>query len=201
MKRTILIITAVIACFVLAGVGWGYFVEEETRIVLSKAEEMRAWYASRLRIHIGGGGLAMLLGVGLMITANRSRWLKIHRWLGRGYALVILISGVAGLMIAPYAIGGWVSALGLLSLGVLWLLTTGATVFYALRGQLERHRYLAILSLALTFSAFTLRLFLLIPMITELPFVSVYKFSVWASWIINLSLALWLTKPINSQVD
>ncbi len=120
----------------------------------------------------------------------RQTRLKLHRWMGRAYGVAILISGVAGLIIAPYAATGTVAAVGFFLLSVAWLITTGLAIWHAMNHRISDHRRWIIRSAALTFAAVTLRL--------QLPlgevfwgFETAYPYIAWLCWLPNLVFAEW----------
>lgn len=189
MKKHGLLLSMIVTTTVITALSWHYFNSNNAGILRSKPGEVMIWLPTLLRIHIGAGMTAMAVGAGLVFSRNGRPVL--HRTLGRTYALAVLVSGLAGLIVAPWALGGWVSGLGFTGLALAWLYFTGRSMLLAVRGDLPGHRRAVVFSLALTYSALTFRLFLLIPMLTDLPFFPVYRFGSWASWILQLGVAAW----------
>ncbi len=200
MKNSILLICMITITLLISFLSWHYFGSDAAGILKGKPDAVMNWLPTILRIHIGGGMLAMASGAALKYTSLRSERIAAHRWLGRFYALSILVSGTMGACIAPWSIGGAVTAFGFLSLVGLWWYFTFRSVALAMKGDVVGHRRAASFSLALTYSSLTFRLFLLFPLLTSLPFVPVYQFGSWACWIINLSLvALFLRKKTTTN--
>lgn len=140
-------------------------------------------------IHFFAGGLALML-VPLQLSQRiRRRSLRVHRTLGMLYALLVLIGGLSGLVMAFSATGGPVAQTGFALLALAWLLTTSLGVVHAVRGNLAAHRRWISRSMALTAGAITLRVFLGVGLgVFHLPFLTVYVFASWMSWILNLIL-------------
>ena len=188
MKDRLLLIGMVAITLLISALSWHYFGDDAAGILSGKPDSVKHWLPLVLRVHIAFGMLAMASGAALWFTSRKPGRYPIHRWLGRFYALSILISGTGAAIIAPYAIGGLVSTMGFLSLGIAWWYFTARSVQLAMTGDIQRHRKAASYSLALTYSSFTFRLFLLIPLLTNVPFVPLYRVDTWISWMINLGL-------------
>lgn len=190
MKNLILFVALSIITVVLSVMSWHYFGSDDAGILLRKPEEVKSWLPFVLRIHIGGGMLAMACGAFLVLSSKRAGLIKWHRWLGRLYTVAVFLSGLAGAIIAPHAIGGIISALGLGSLSLAWMYSTGLAAHSAIKGDWATHHKSTTYSLALTFSSLTFRLVLLFAFL-GIPFVSVYRTSCWVSWILHLGFAAW----------
>ncbi|MFC3194031.1 DUF2306 domain-containing protein [Marinicella sediminis] len=140
-------------------------------------------------LHFYASGLALLLIPLQLSRLIRKRWLSFHRYLGVVYALAVLTGGVAGLVMAFNASGGWVARLGFTSLAVLWLGTTTLAVKCAIERNITRHQVWIYRSMALTSGAITLRLFLGLGLgVFQLPFLTVYVPTSWLSWMLNLAI-------------
>jgi hypothetical protein len=138
--------------------------------------------------HITGGVLALGLGPFQFLTKLRTRWPKVHRWMGRFYLVGILLGGTAGLYMAFYAYAGLAASLGFASLAILWLFT-GYMAYTTIRaGDTVRHREWIIRNFALTFAAVTLRLWMF-PLSMVLGEVTGYEVTAWVCWIPNLVIA------------
>jgi uncharacterized membrane protein len=143
--------------------------------------------------HVLGGGAALLIG-GLQFSSRvRRRAPTLHRWLGRGYLVVVLFGAIGGAALATIATGGLVARVGFFLLAALWLLS-GAAAYLAIRaGDVDRHRRWMVRNFALTFAAVTLRVHL--PILTAgfgVPFESAYPVVAWLAWVPNLVVAEWL---------
>lgn len=179
-----------------------YLVADNFRVLQGKEITSSTWYLFTFRTHITLGILAMLLGIFQLSQQIRAKAIKVHRVIGYAYVTAIYLSGIAGLAIAQFAMGGLVSRVGFSILALLWLSTTYQTMRYAIKKNVKQHQKWAYRSYALTFSAITQRMFLLIPLLTDIGFMPIYRLSAWLPWIINLSIAqwLWVKKNRNKQV-
>ncbi|MEV7117070.1 DUF2306 domain-containing protein [Kitasatospora griseola] len=142
-----------------------------------------------LLLHIGGGIVALVVGLPQFLPGLRARRPAVHRWTGRLYALAALAMGIGGLLIAPRALFPPFSPLGFAALDLLTLTTTALGVARARAGRIAEHRRWMLRSYALMFAAVTFRLWLFVVGLTGLPFGVVYASGAWASWMINLAVA------------
>jgi uncharacterized membrane protein len=122
---------------------------------------------SAFYLHIGFGGLALLLSPFQFATRLRTRAPRVHRAIGRTILVSIAIAGVGGLILAPHNLAGPVGTVGFGLLAVLWV-TFAATAFRAIRrGDVDTHRRWMIRTFALTYAAVTLRLWLFVLMVIQ----------------------------------
>lgn len=145
--------------------------------------------------HFFGAGMALLLAPLQLSGWLRQRWPSVHRTIGWLYVAVVLIGGLAGLALAPRAQGGWPTGTGFALLGLCWLISTVIAVRFAVLRKFELHRRWMLRSVALTFSAVTLRLYLGFGLgVLRLDFAIVYLAAAWLCWTLNLlaiELYLW----------
>jgi uncharacterized membrane protein len=155
--------------------------------------EQRAVYLahnSAIIAHIAGSLVATLIGPFQFLVRSRAgRWLHVHRWLGRGYLLGVLIGGAAGLYMATLAYGGWSNRLGFAILAALWLYTGWMAYTRIRAGNIDSHRAWMIRNYALTFAAVTLRLWQGVFQASGLSFDAGYAIVAWLSWLPNLVVA------------
>jgi uncharacterized membrane protein len=155
---------------------------------------------SAFYLHIGFGGLALLLSPFQFATRLRARAPSVHRAVGRVVLGSIAIAGTAALVLAPHSIAGLVGTLGFGLLAVLWLtFATGA--FRAIRRRdVAGHRRLVVRTFALTYAAVTLRLWLgvliavqsgLAGVDPDVAFDRAYLLVPFLSWVPNLLVAEW----------
>jgi len=181
-----------LSCLLIALASWRFLllgVELSMPFVAYHAlERPLAFYA-----HVGLAPVALMLLPFQFWQGLRQRRPDLHRWLGRGYGLAILVSGLGGLVLAIGSTSGAVAALGFGLLALLWLGTTGRGIWLAMQGRIAEHRVWMIRSGALTFAAVTLRLYLPFLFATlgeELG----YSLVAWACWVPNMLLAEWLLR-------
>jgi len=187
MKKMLLTISLYGLTLVVLYLALPYFTKPVSGI-LEFGPDRPTWFPGLLRLHIATGGLAMLTGLFLLAPAVRQRRMRAHRAAGFFYILIVLISGISGLLIAPFSLAGWVSAGGFSVLAVLWVGTTVLAVRAAVQGRIVDHRRWVSYSLALTYSSITFRLFLLVFLATSAPFLTFYGYASWWCWLLNIGV-------------
>jgi uncharacterized membrane protein len=153
---------------------------------------------SAFYLHIGFGGLALLLSPFQFATRLRTRAPRVHRAIGRTVLVSIAIAGLGGLILAPHSLAGPVGTVGFGLLAVLWV-TFAATAFRAIRrGDVDTHRRWMIRTFALTYAAVTLRLWLFVLMVIQTDLAGVdpqtaferaYLIVPFLAWVPNLLVA------------
>lgn len=141
-----------------------------------------------LMLHVAGAATALLVGGFQFLPALRRRR-AVHRWMGRVYAAGCIGGGAAGLILAVGTTAGPVAAWGFGLLAVAWLYTTSQGWLSARGRRFDEHRAWMIRSFALTFGAVTLRIYLPISQVAEIPFQVAYPAIAWLAWVPNLALA------------
>ncbi|WP_370120675.1 DUF2306 domain-containing protein [Streptacidiphilus sp. MAP12-33] len=148
-----------------------------------------------LAVHISGAVVAMATGPWQFSGRLRRRRPRLHRRLGVAYLLGCLVAGIGALLLAPIAYGGPVAGLGFAALAVAWLVTGAIGLRMILRRRVADHRRWMLRSFALTFAAVMLRLMLGVAGALHLDFRASYQAVAWLSWLPNLILAWWFTRP------
>ena len=160
--------------------------------------EQRAVYMAHITMlimHIVGAMLAILIGPFQFLPGIRKgRWLKVHRWLGRTYLLSVLVGGIGGLYMAPFAYGGIISRLGFGALAILWLYSAYRAYRHIRNKELEAHRHWMIRNYALTFAGVMLRLWVPISGAVGIDFNTAYVMIGWMCWVPNLLVAEWIIR-------
>lgn len=150
---------------------------------------MLPWYA---HAHFLASGTALLVG-GFQFSARlrRSRP-ALHRWIGRGYLLAVLVGSIGGMGLAMISHGGPPTHVAFSLLSALWLYS-GLQAYRAIRdGDVAEHRRWMIRNFSLTFAAVTLRIELgLLIEAVGWTFDEAYVTVAWLSWVGNLLLAEW----------
>ena len=152
-------------------------------------ESRWAFYA-----HILLAPVALALAPFQLWRSLRTRRPVLHRWLGRTYGVMVFLAGAGGLIMAMGTRAGPIGAMGFGFLAVVWVGATGWGILQARAGHIAAHRRWMIRSVALSFSAVTLRLYLLIPAATGIDPVLAYQVIAWACWVPNLIVAEWLMR-------
>ena len=145
--------------------------------------------------HISFGGLALLTGWSQFSKRIRTKNLQLHKNLGKTYVISAFISGICAVYIGFFATGGFISSLGFILLGLIWLFTTGKAYFAIKQKDLSLHQGMMIYSYAACFAAVTLRIWL--PLLTMAfgEFLIAYKIVAWLCWVPNMIFAhLWVRR-------
>ena len=164
-------------------------VDMSERFLATKSEELLGsvlWNIAFYQ-HILFGGITLLVGWSQFLERFRNKYLKLHRNIGKGYFIAVLLSGTAGLYLSFFATTGWYASLGFGMLAVFWLYTTWRA-YHAIRAkQIEDHKHWMIRSYALTFAAVTLRLWMPIFLgLLRIDFLIAYPIISWICWVPNL---------------
>jgi len=142
--------------------------------------------------HLIAGPLALLLAPFQLWRGLRTRFPALHRWMGRTYAVSILIAAAGSLAMLPHFTGSAFAGAGFAALAVLWVVFTVLGVVRARAGDIAAHRRWILRSVALTFAAVTLRIIMPFLMIAGWSLEETYLVTAWASWLINLAvLEVW----------
>ena len=143
-------------------------------------------------LHLGGSGVALAMGAFQLNTRLRSRFIHVHRWMGRTYVIGVLLGGLAALALATRSQAGLPTHVGFGLLAALWLFTTTMAYRYIRGGNQALHRRWMIRSYALTFAAVTLRIYLPLSQVAGIPFDPAYQTISWLCWVPNLIVAEWI---------
>lgn len=149
--------------------------------------------------HFLGGAVALAVGTFQLNSRIRARFIAIHRWLGRTYVLAVAAGGVASLVLAVNSSAGPIAQAGFGLLGVCWLVSTFNAYRYIRRADVGAHRNWMIRSYALTLAAVTLRVYLPLSVIADVPFTTAYLVIAWLSWVPNLLVAEWFVRSGRSS--
>ena len=149
-------------------------------------------YRTGFYLHVILGLVALLSGPLQFSPGMRSKKPGYHRMAGKVYVAAFLISGLAGLCIAQFATGGWITRLGFSGLAIAWLYTTSRAYFHIRRRQIDLHKRWMFRSYALTFAAATLRIYLGIMIAGGVAFLVAYQIVSWACWVPNLIAVEWI---------
>ena len=99
-----------------------FFIDRNFGLLSSKSKELLANVAwnTAFYIHIIAGGLALLVGWVQFNAKMRTQYVQLHRQIGKGYVIAVLLSAVAGFYIALFATGGIIPSVGFMCLAVVW---------------------------------------------------------------------------------
>jgi len=148
-----------------------------------------------LYIHPFTGGLALLVGPFQFWKWSRNKHRNIHRWLGRIYLFLgIFPASITGFIVAQNTVAGLTGQIGFSLLAILWFFTGAMALRTILQGDTQSHRVWMIRNFSLTFAAVTLRLWIPILIMAQLPsgidpelaFSNAYQAVPWLAWVPNL---------------
>ena len=110
--------------------------------------------------HLAAGAIVLLLGPVQFVTAVRSRWPGVHRWIGRLYVLTCGLAGLGGLVFIATqgTIGGTVMNAGFGLYGALMVLASVQAWRYAAARSFDLHRAWAIRLFALAIGSWLYRM-------------------------------------------
>jgi uncharacterized membrane protein len=149
--------------------------------------------------HIFASATALLLGPVQFSSRVRVRWPGLHRVVGRVYlGLAVPIGGLAGLYLSGFAFGGITTTLGFGLLAVVWLYTALRGYVTARARDFAAHSRWMVRNYSLTFAAVTLRLYLPVSQVLEVPFDLSYQLISWLCWVPNLMIGECLIRVLRS---
>lgn len=132
-----------------------------SRMNLSAGVDVYAMHPLLVRLHVGGGIVALVLGLFQFPAGLRVSRPGLHRVVGRLYLASILLSGSLGLPLAFLSIDSYRPALVGPSFGILavvWLFVSAMAFQRARERRFDQHRAWMLRSYSLTFAAVTVRL-------------------------------------------
>lgn len=176
-----------------------YFQSDSAGILKRKEIAERLWYLLTFRTHIFLGLVAISIGPFQFLKKIRINYKTVHKVIGYIYTISVFLSGLSGLIIAQFAMGGWITTIGFSILSLMWIYTIVKAITFIKDGDILQHKKWIYLSYGLTFAAITQRTLLLIPLLTEIPFIPIYQLSAWLPSLINLSIAYFLFKRSNLE--
>ncbi len=104
--------------------------------------------------HVSGGLLALLIGPFQFWEGFRTKYLKVHRSLGKVYLIAILIGALSSTYLAwnTALLVHWTWALALQVLAFVWIVTAGMAFISVKRGKIQQHKEWMIRSYVVTFA-------------------------------------------------
>jgi uncharacterized membrane protein len=144
--------------------------------------------------HVLAGGIFLSFAPLQFSTSIRQRYVRLHRWSGRILLFTVVASVLPGLyfgVFIPY--GGRAEAVAVAAVGGLLIIAICRGVLAIRRGQVARHREWMTRVFALALAISTTRVvgipldLALTPAGVRPP--TVFVLSVWAGWVITLSIA------------
>lgn len=138
--------------------------------------------------HIAFSLIVLFTGAFQFIKVDSMRIKKVHRSLGKIYVFTVLIvSAPSGLIMAFYANGGIIAKISFVITAILWWIFTFRAFRFIIKKEIALHQKNMLRSYALTLSAITLRIYVLVlPYFIHLYGKEMYATVAWLSWIPNL---------------
>ncbi len=152
-------------------------------------------------IHIIWGGIALLIGWIQFSKPFRNKYLTVHKTIGKIYIVSVLLSSIAGMYIAFYATGGWITTLAFVTLDIIWFYSTLAAFAAIKKGNIARHQHLMIYSYAATFGAVTLRIWLPLATLILGSFFKAYPIAAWLAFVPNMVVAYFIVRKRTIQIN
>jgi hypothetical protein len=184
-RQKFLVLTAptVLALWFLNTFAFRYLSADPSRLGIFLPR--RQW----LYVHVVFGAIALLAGpIQLWIGLNRKHK-RFHRWLGVTYVISVVASCTAAFYLAFHTDYGWVFAMGLVSMGLAWLISTGLAIFAIYKRLIDHHREWMIRSYVVTFSFVTFRIVLIVLNIVNVgTTLEQLTAAAWVSWSVPLML-------------
>lgn len=158
-----------------------------------------------LVVHVVCAGLALLIGPVQFSARLRARAPRVHRVVGRVYVFAGILPGaLAGIVVAVLTTAGPLAAISFVLIDVIWVGTVVAGVRAARQRRYADHRRWMTRNFAMTFAAVTLRSWLAVLILVQLPlrtsvyhgdfdalFHVAYVSSSWLAWVPNLLFIEW----------
>ncbi|VVJ20416.1 Uncharacterised protein [Amycolatopsis camponoti] len=148
-----------------------------------------AAYYPLLIAHISFGTVVMLSACLQMWPMIRHRYPKVHRAFGRVYAIAAIPTGVAGLIIVPFAPP--VGQIGVTLTTALFLASTIAAWVLAVKRKFKLHRRFMIYSFALLMNNVWGPVIVKIGLPLGVDITYLLESARWVGWVVNLMIAQW----------
>ncbi len=202
MKKALWIIIVILALLVgfipisylSNGINEGYLALKSPEVVQSKL------WRFFLYTHIVSGGIAILIGwvqFNRNLLKKRVNW---HRNIGKMYVISALLCSLSGLYIGFYATGGWLAALGFITVSCIYFYTTLKGFLHILNRQLIAHQNYMTYSYATCLAAVSLRVFVPLSSLITDNYILSYTLIAWLAWIPNLFIAYLVNKSRQTKM-
>ncbi|SHG56612.1 DUF2306 domain-containing protein [Flavobacterium defluvii] len=179
-----------------------FLIDRKFGLLQTKSDELLSNFCWNVAFysHIIPGGIALLVGWIQFIPKLRSKKIKLHRNIGKLYVASVLISSLSGIYIGVFATGGIWSAIGFISLALIWFTSTLLAYLTIKKGKINEHHKMMIYSYAACSAAITLRIWLPLLVLTLKDFTIAYRITAWVCWIPNIIFGYFLIKKLNRNI-
>lgn len=191
-------ISALIRYFIFDPVAGNQIIIEQG-LVMYKMEHI-TWNAF-LYVHIFTAAIAIIIGpFQFLQKRNNERSLSLHRRLGKGYVLSIMLSGLTGIYLSFYAFGGLFSKMGFLALSLCWIVFTYMAYHHIRHKRIVLHKEWMYRSFAITLVAVSFRIWSGIIGYSLDNFTIGYVSAIWLALIGNILIAeAWIRRKRNKN--
>ncbi len=143
--------------------------------------------------HVFSSVVSLAAGLTQFSSYLRTKYIKLHRIIGKLYVFnVLIINFPAAMILAINANGLLPSKMAFTILDLLWFYFTAKAWTTIRKGEVEKHRAYMIRSFALTFSAITLRTWkIILSSSFSIDPLSLYMIEAWMGFVPNLLFAEW----------
>ena len=192
MFRLLAFLTLAFFWYMMLNIVWPYTSGETDVDFLQTKQHVihLAHYRWAFYLHIFSSLYILAAGLTQFSDFTTKKNLFLHRWIGKGYVLLVLfVSAPAGFVMAYYANGNSSTQFSFMLLSVLWFATTWKA-YDVIKNQknIEAHRRWIIRSYALTLSAITLRImqFFIANYVETISPEESYNLIAYPSWVLNI---------------
>lgn len=116
---------------------------------------MRGW----LLAHMTGGMVALLIGPWQFWMGFRTKFARLHRWMGRLFLCGVALGSLGALRLIIGTTFGWAFGFSLFGLVLAWLSTAGMAYYAITKGNVAVHKEWMIRAYVVTFAFVTFRVF------------------------------------------
>lgn len=175
---------AILVAFTALGAGFGWLLLPYELFVIK--ERLPVIFT----IHMFASGTTLLLFPFVFVTIGN----RLHKYLGRIAAALVLVGGLAALPVAFASVASPMAQVGFFMQGVTWIGFDVVAFIAIYRGETVRHGWLMLAMASIASGAIWLRFVMLALIYWHIPFVPGYSVAAWLCWLTPLALVLILWK-------
>lgn len=194
--RILFVVVILFFSWLMFMISWPYFAMDKHARIQFLMTKLNVYHIDYWRIgfyaHVFTSVFVLIAGATQFSAWIMKKSVKTHRVMGWIYIVVILaFSGPGAFVMGIHANGGLPARISFILLSVIWYVVTAMAFYQVRKKDYARHGEFMLRSYALTLSAITLRLYLII--INHFHFglspVNKYILVAWLSWIPNIIIA------------
>ena len=159
-----------------------------TGILATKSKELidNQFYINSFFVHVFIGSIALGIGWLGFVEKVRTKYIFIHKIIGRIYVFSFLITAVCSLPVSLNAYGGLISQIGFTSISLLAIITTAMGFISIINNKIDAHMKWMHYSYACCLATVTLRIWSPILSLIVHDEIVLYNLVSWLSWLPNL---------------